>query len=258
MGDQPEWAGRPSHAQDPRQKPAEVVELAPRNQVVDPTEEAELRRKSQVRSYGEAARFLFFGLLIGALFVFSVGVWRAADAQGCAFGLCIEKRYWVWLPVVVLAIVLCRHTLSYIYQRIQWAIAQEKAKQIAHVEPVVEGFTSLFRRYVATRAMGIRAFVWAAWGLFTCACFAMAWADSGASDVATYLPFALPIMLVLSLGELVLAFLISVGFKIGLVLVDFLSIIAYRSANPFDTQNADDETRDLAVEQRRKHYWWFY
>jgi hypothetical protein len=166
----------------------------------------------------------------------------------------VSKNLAEFFPCLVLAFVAVRNFILLWYQIYKWNISVEQAQQIANVEPVIEGFTSLFRRYVATRSLAVHAYVWVGWGLLTAIAFFFG--QAGPQDNAVTDPVLF--IVGLSLINLCLAYFTTNSFKIGEVLVDFLGIIAYRSAHPFQTQFAEQETLHLAQRHRRKHFWWFY
>jgi hypothetical protein len=162
------------------------------------------------------------------------------------------------IPLIALLVVLSINMVELIKQKIYWAIAKEKAKQIADVGAVIDGFTALFRRYVATRSLAIHGFIWSAYGAFGSATFAYEMMPAKGLMFDTLSLAVLTALIALTILNFLIAYLISRGFRIGEVLVDFLSIITYRSANPMHTQEAETETHEIVEEQRRVHYWWFF
>ena len=228
-----------------------------KRKILSRKEVGSLKLKSLKRSLKRSFYYMTNAALIGMLFV-STFWFVAINKTLCTPIGCLDDEKFLLIAVGLLGSVLSVNTIRVGWKFFQWNVEKEKAKQIASVEPVVEGFTSLFRHYVTTRAIGIYEVFWSVWGLYTFACyfvsnhpFSMDYPILSPSTVIATLA-------VISCLHVLLAFLISSHFRIGSVLVDFLSIIAYRSANPMDTQNAVAETLEIAKYYRRERYWWFF
>ena len=152
----------------------------------------------------------------------------------------------------ILGAVICRNVGLYVVNWHNWRVSTKSAQNIADVESVVDGFTSLFRRYVKTKAAGYYAYLWFSWGLLTTIFFLI----SGLSSNLVRL--AVGLVVLESLIIVVLGVALSTTFRIGLVLVDFLGVIAYRSAHQMHTDAAQTNTKEIAIKHRRLHYWLFY
>ncbi len=250
----------PANADTPHRPAADEHTIDPgeikaqRAALLTAEEESTLRKRAQVRRRSIAVGYFVYSIVIGTLFATSyIFIFHITEVNFLVFN--IDRTVFIYFVSISMLYIAGRNIWSYVEQKINWRYAVKEAQNLASADQVIDGFSSLFRRYVKSRSIGIHGYFWSAWGFLSIASYV----GSGTiveGDIQTIIPAG--ILVFLTSLNLFFSYRISNDFRLGVVLVDFLGIIAFRGAHPYHSTEAEPSTRNIAKRYRFERYWWFY